>query len=94
MAEGVQTVAWGYLILINLVTFAFYGADKRKAKKGKWRIPERTLLGLAAIGGSIGALGGMQYFHHKTKKLKFSVGVPVILAVQLAVCFAVQTFWL
>lgn len=92
MTEAVQTVLWGYLVLINLVTFAFYGMDKHKAKKGKWRIPEKTLLGLAAVGGSIGALGGMNYFHHKTKKMKFSVGVPVILAVQLAVFFAVRNF--
>ena len=90
MTETVQTILWGYLVLINLVTFAFYGMDKYKAKKGKWRIPEKTLLGLAVIGGSVGALCGTNYFHHKTKKLKFSVGVPAILAVHLAVCFAAQ----
>lgn len=72
-----------YLVIINLMTFIAYGMDKRKAKKGKWRIPEKTLLLFAAIGGSVGALLGMHLFHHKTKHAKFTVGVPVILALQI-----------
>lgn len=73
-----------YLICVNAAAFVIYGVDKRKAVKNKWRIPETTLLLTAAIGGSIGALAGMRLFHHKTKKKKFSVGVPVILVLQIA----------
>lgn len=74
---------WGYLIVINIAAFITYGLDKSKAKKGAWRIPEHTLLTLAVIGGSVGALAGMKVFHHKTKKPKFAVGVPVILIFQI-----------
>ena len=58
--------------------------DKRKAQKGAWRIPEATLLTIAAIGGSMGALLGMYHFHHKTKHPKFTVGIPLILVAQVA----------
>ena len=74
-----------YLVVMSLLTFAAYGMDKRKAKKGQWRIPEKTLLLLAVLGGSLGALLGMYVFHHKTQKTKFVIGVPVIIAVQAAV---------
>lgn len=73
-----------YLVLINLITFAAYGIDKRKAQKNAWRIKESTLLLLAAIGGSVGALLGMQLFRHKTKHRQFTVGVPLILLAQIA----------
>ena len=73
-----------YLIAINVVTFLVYGLDKWKAKRDAWRISESTLLLLAAAGGSVGALLGMQIFRHKTKHAKFTVGVPVILLVQVA----------
>ena len=73
-----------YLIGINVVTFLVYGLDKWKAKRDAWRISESTLLLLAAAGGSVGALLGMQIFRHKTKHVKFTVGVPVILLVQVA----------
>lgn len=63
--------------------------DKRKAKYGKWRIPEQTLLILAIIGGSIGAIAGMYIFRHKTKKLRFSVGFPVILILQIVLIFSI-----
>lgn len=72
-----------YLVFINLLTFAAYGIDKRKAQKNAWRIKESTLLLLAAVGGSVGALLGMQIFRHKTKHPKFTVGVPLILLVQI-----------
>ena len=72
------------LLLVNIVTFATYGIDKRKAQKGRWRIPESTLLLLAFFGGAIGALMGMRVFHHKTKHLKFKILVPLFLAMQLA----------
>ena len=72
-----------YLILVNAVAFLLMLIDKQKAKKKKWRIPEATLIGSAAIGGSIGALAGMYTFRHKTKHPKFTVGIPVILILQL-----------
>lgn len=72
-----------YLLLINLVTFVLYGIDKWKAKTDRWRIPEATLLWLAAAGGSIGAWCGMKVWHHKTLHKKFRFGVPAILFVQL-----------
>ena len=72
-----------YLVLVNAAAFVLMLADKLKAKKGAWRLPERTLIGIAVIGGRIGALAGMNLFRHKTRHLKFSVGLPVILAVQL-----------
>ena len=72
-----------YLIAINVVAFLAFGLDKLKAKADAWRIPEKTLLGLAVIGGSVGAILGMRTFHHKTRHKKFSVGLPVILVVQI-----------
>ncbi len=72
-----------YLLFINVVTFIAFGVDKRKAKHNKWRIAEKTLLGLAAIGGSVGALLAMRMFHHKTKHKKFYIGVPVIILLQI-----------
>ena len=68
-----------YLAIINAISFLLMLVDKYKAKKNLWRIPERTLMGFAAIGGSLGALSGMYLVRHKTKHLKFTVGIPVIL---------------
>lgn len=76
-----------YLAAVNLVTFEMYGIDKYKAKKAKWRIPEATLLLMAAIGGSVGAWTGMQVWHHKTLHKKFKYGVPVIFLLQVALTF-------
>lgn len=78
-----------YLVLVNLAAFAMYGIDKRKAIKDQWRIPEKTLLLVALLGGSFGAFTGMQVFHHKTKHWKFLLGVPacMILHVALAVLY-------
>ena len=70
-----------YLAVINFFTWVIYGLDKGRAKAGKWRIPERTLLILAAAGGSAGALAGMLMFRHKTRKAKFVISVPVLLVV-------------
>ena len=72
-----------YLIVINVVAFLAFGLDKLKAKADAWRIPEKTLLGLAIIGGSVGAILGMRTFRHKTRHKQFSVGLPVILALQI-----------
>ena len=68
-----------YLILINAVGFVIMLTDKIKAKRGAWRIPEATLLTVAAIGGSLGTLLGMYLFRHKTKHPKFTVTVPLLL---------------
>ena len=67
-----------YLAVINFTTWVAYGLDKGRAKSGKWRIPERTLLLLALVGGSLGALAGMIMFRHKTRKPKFYISVPVM----------------
>ena len=74
-----------YLITINIITFFIYGIDKLKAKKGKWRMPESTLLLLAIIGGSIGAWLGIKVWHHKTLHKKFKCGIPLIVIVQIAI---------
>ena len=76
-----------YVAAINVVTFFVYGLDKNKAKARQWRIPEAQLIFLAVIGGSVGALLGMRVFHHKTRKPKFSIGVPAILIIQLIVLY-------
>lgn len=72
-----------YVIVINLIAFLAMYIDKRRAKYGKWRIPEQTLFILALIGGSIGAIAGMYTFRHKTKKLRFTIVFPVILVMQI-----------
>ena len=75
----------GCLVGMNLITFIVYGIDKRKAKKRLWRIPEATLIGLALMGGSVGAFLGMRLFHHKTKHIKFYVGVPAIFIIEIVI---------
>ena len=87
--ENLITYLIIYLIVINLISFLAMYIDKRKAKYGRWRIPEQTLLILALIGGSIGAIAGMYTFRHKTKKLRFSIGFPVILILQIILIFSV-----
>ena len=73
-----------YLLLINAVAFLLMLVDKIKAKKKKWRIRESTLILSAVLGGSPGALAGMYLFRHKTRHLQFTIGIPVILALQIA----------
>ena len=73
-----------YYLFINIITFYLYWDDKKRAKKGKWRIPEKTLFLFALLGGSIGTNLGMQLFRHKTKHASFKLGFPAILAAQLA----------
>ena len=92
-----------YLIVINIVTFFVYGIDKwrstsgrllptgrKKAKQGSWRISEATLLSLAVIGGNIGALLGMQVWHHKTMHKKFKYGLPLIVLAQVALIYLIN----
>lgn len=73
-----------YLLLVNAAAFLTFGEDKRRAKRREWRIPEATLMGLAAAGGSLGALASMRFFHHKTRHRKFTAGVPALLIAQIA----------
>ena len=81
-----------YLLIINAVGFLLMLADKFKAKRNLWRIPEATLMSVAAIGGSIGSLLGMYTFRHKTKHLKFTIGIPVSLAVQIMAALVIILF--
>ena len=73
-----------YLLIVNVAAFATYGADKRRAKQGRWRVPEKTLFLLPLLGGSVGALLGMLVFRHKTKHWYFVWGIPLILLAQIA----------
>ena len=74
-----------YLAAVNIVAFIMFGIDKKRAIKDQWRIPEATLLGLAFIGGSVGAFAGMQVFRHKTKHMKFKTLIPVFIVMHIAV---------
>lgn len=75
----------GAFIALNIITFLTFGLDKLKAKKGKWRIPESTLLIMAIIGGSIGAYSGMKVWRHKTMHKKFKYGIPAIILMQVGI---------
>ena len=91
VASGGGTALLIYLALINLTTFIIYGADKRRARQGKWRVPEKTLFLLPLLGGSVGALLGMRVFHHKTKHWYFRIGLPLILLAQIALAVWLTT---
>ena len=90
-ASGGWTVLLVWLAVINLLTFIVSGADKRRARKGNWRVPEKTLFLLPRLGGSIGALLGMRVFHHKTKHRYFVWGIPAILLAQIALAVWIYT---
>ena len=77
--DGMPALLWIYLLAVNLIAFCLYGADKQKARHHKWRIPERVLILFAFLGGALGALLGMFTFHHKTRKWKFRILVPLAL---------------
>ena len=74
-----------YLLAINLIGLLIMYIDKRKAKYGRWRIPEKTLLIIALLGGSIGTISGMYLFRHKTQKIKFTLGFPTILISEIII---------
>ena len=76
-----------YLLLINALAFLLMLVDKRKARKKAWRIPEATLLAVAALGGSLGATIGMYLFRHKTRKLQFSLGLPLMLIAHILLLY-------
>lgn len=86
-----MNIILGYLLAVNITSILLYGIDKYKAKKGKWRISEATLLTMAAIGGSIGAWAGMRLWHHKTMHKKFKYGIPVIIILQVALAVYLLT---
>ncbi len=79
-----------YLTIINALGFLLMLIDKQKARRRKWRIPEATLIGVAAIGGSLGALLGMCILRHKTRHPRFTVGIPVVLTLQLIACIMIR----
>ena len=86
-----MNIILGYLLAVNIASFLLYSIDKYKAKKGKWRVSEATLLMMAVIGGSIGAWAGMRLWHHKTMHKKFKYGIPIIIIMQIAVCVYLHT---
>ena len=81
-----------YLVIINLAAFFIFGIDKRRAIKNRWRIAESTLFLLALIGGSIGAEAGMYVFHHKTRHLRFVIGIPLIFTLQVLIVFFIRKY--
>ena len=83
-----------YLVIINALGFILMLADKLKAKKNLWRIPEATLLWVAVLGGSLGSILGMNVFRHKTKHLKFALGLPLILAAQVVLAVVLLALFL
>ena len=89
--------AWKYLgiayIVMSLIGFCLMGADKKRAANNQWRIKEATLFLFAALGGGIGSTLGMFAFRHKTKHLKFTIGVPVILMLQIIVPLGLWVYW-
>ena len=92
MREGIIWLIGGYLLIINGIGFVLMGLDKRRARKGTWRIREKTLFLTAAAGGSIGSLCGMKGLNNKTKHKGFVIGIPAILVMQCAAAGAV--YWL
>ena len=83
----IKIILLAYLLLINIITYFTYAADKTKARQNKWRIPERTLILLALLGGSPAALLAMKHCHHKTRHLKFKLGIPIILIIQIVITY-------
>ena len=83
-----------YLIIINIIGFILPPVDKSKAKKNKWRIRERTLFIVSALGGSVTRYISMRLFHHKTKHKRFMIGIPAIIVLQLGAVFAVWYFFI
>ena len=80
---------WIYLAALNLLAFALFGIDKKRAREHAWRISEAALFVSALVGGSAGAVIGMYFWHHKTRKWYFRYGLPIILAAQLVILWRV-----
>ncbi len=88
-----MTALYVYLAAVNVLDFILMGADKSKAKRGAYRVPEATLLLFAILGGSVGGILGMLLFRHKTRHAAFALGLPLILLAQLAIAWALRR-WL
>jgi uncharacterized membrane protein YsdA (DUF1294 family) len=73
-----------YLMIVNIIAFIMFGVDKKRAINDQWRISEKTLLGVALAGGSVGSFAGMQFFRHKTRDLKFKTLIPVFIVAHIA----------
>ena len=86
-----MNIILGYLLAVNITSFLLYGIDKYKAKKGRWRISEVALLTMAAIGGCIGAWGGMRLWHQKTMHKKFKYVIPIIIILQVVLAVYLLT---
>ena len=84
----------GYLIIISIIGFILPPVDKSKARKNKWRIRERTLFIVSALGGSVAMYISMRIFHHKTKHKRFMIGIPVIIILQFGAVFAIWYFFM
>ena len=82
-----RLLLFGYLLLMSLILFAFMGADKRRAKRRAWRVPERTLFWLAALGGGLGGVLGMLAFRHKTRHASFCIGMPFLMLFNFAAAY-------
>ena len=83
-----------YLIIINLIGFLIMYIDKQKAKKGRWRIPEKTIFLITLLGGGIGTISGMYVFRHKTQKLNFIIGLPLITILEIiAIIYFIVIKW-
>lgn len=87
MKEYIEQIGWKnvliYLVVINIIGFIAMGVDKWKAKNNEWRIPEKSLFTITALGGGIGTIAGMYTFRHKTQKPQFTVGMPAILILEI-----------
>ncbi|TJX15416.1 DUF1294 domain-containing protein [Tissierella creatinini] len=80
-----------YLIFINIATFLIFAVDKKRAQRGKWRVPEAWLFGLSFIGGSLGGLLSMKIMRHKTKKISFAIGMPILLIINFLGVYYLKT---
>ena len=85
--KNILLIAW---LAMNVLTFSLYGADKHKARRGAWRIPEKTLLTWTWLFGGVGALVGMRMFHHKTKHCAFTISAPIAAALSIVAALYVM----
>ena len=93
MAEWLRQPLGLYLLAVNLAAFVLMGLDKRRARRGEWRISEKALFLPAALGGALGGTLGMRAFHHKTFHRTFTFGVPLILALQIVIPFGLWLYF-
>lgn len=85
-----MTILWMLALIMNLIAFCLMGVDKRRAKRGAWRIPEKTLFLVTALMGGIGGTAGMLFFRHKTKHWYFRLGFPALMVLQIVLAVFVM----